>query len=116
MQQHLRSDLSLSFSVWRNWRYRGQEIVAEQFFLREFFGLIPPAAAGSCHALCEALSWKRANGPARLVAWNADEVERAGESVAAVAHIPRQCAGSPRPNGVIGHTTLEMALKALGQM
>jgi hypothetical protein len=104
------------------WRYRGQEIDGEQIvFLREFIRAHPDSSRWKLsRQLCEALSWKQANGALRDVVCRGLllMLERAGqiELPPVRRHIRGQCrTARPRPEVVpIDTTPLTVPLKALG--
>ena len=104
------------------WRYRGQEIDGEQIaFLREFIRAHPTSSRWKLsRQLCEALSWKQANGALRDVVCRGLllMLERAGQiELPPVRRLIRgQCrTARPRPEVVLIDTTpLAVPLQALG--
>ena len=104
------------------WRYRGQEIDAQQIaFLKEFMRAHPTSSRWKLsRQLCEALGWKQANGALRDVVCRGLllMLERAGviELPPVRRHILGQRrTGSPRPEALLLDTTpIAGPLSALG--
>jgi len=104
------------------WRYRGQEIDAQQIaFLKEFIRSHPTSSRWKLsRQLCEALGWKQANGALRDVVCRGLllMLERAGQIQ--LPPVRRQIRGQrrtgrPRPEAVLIDTTpIAGLLSALG--